>query len=84
MEAEREERPGNKRKAQGENGMTEDIIIPVLGDDNIFSLFRAFLLELHEKEFIHVPNGTSGMAINENFRYFIDEQTPDNMVILKK
>ena len=64
--------------------MTEDIIIPVLETDTIYDLFGAFLLELHEKGFIHVPNGTSGMAINENFIDFIEKQIPDNMVILEK
>lgn len=64
--------------------MSEDIIIPVLRDDNIFTLFSAFLLELHEKGFIYIPNGTSGMAINENFVYFIEKQTPDNMIIIKE
>ena len=64
--------------------MSDDINIPVLGDDDIYLLFDAFLLELHEKGFIHIPNGTSGRAIGHNFRIFIREQIPDNMVILEK
>ena len=68
----------------GKRGMSEEMRIPILGDDTIYDLFEAFLQELHDKGFIHVPNGTSGMAIVENFYNFIDKQMPDNMVILNQ
>jgi len=65
------------------NKISDNINIPVMGDDNLFTLFEAFLQELYAKKFIYIPNGTAGLAITDSFEKFIDTQEPDNMRVLK-
>ena len=68
------------------------INIPILGDDGIWDLVNAFLLELHEKEYIHISNGTQGIIIANNIcKLFYDamickelNRVPTPMEVLNK
>ena len=68
-----------------------EINIPILGDDGIWDLVNAFLLELHEKKFLHISNGTQGIIITNNIcKLFYDAmickeltRVPTPMEVLK-